>query len=344
MNPHTHKPAGATAKEVAERAGVSVTTVSRVLSGHDGEISPATRSRVVDAANLLEYRPNSLAAALRRGVTNMIGLLVPDISDAYFHTIARGAEDAARENGYMVVFCNTDRDPERERDYVDLLLDKRVDGLIFCGGGVGDERHLARLDNAGTGTVTIGPHSLRFPSVRTDDAAAIESAVRHLWQQGCRRVLCLAGKPDWQVSRMRLLGYQRAIAELGLDDDDDLVVQGDFTQAAGYEHVERMLATNVEFDGVVAFNDYAATGAMLALADAGIRVPDEVAVVGCDDIALASIVHPTLTSVGFPQYEFGQAAMRKCLALVRDEKVQPETTYPYRLVVRASSDRSSPRR
>lgn len=335
---------GATAKSVAERAKVSVTTVSRVLNGRDVEISAATRDRVIAVAKELGYRPNSLAASLRRGVTNTIGLLVPDISDAYFHNVARGAEDVARENGYLVVFCNTDRVPDRERDYIALLEDKRADGVIFCGGGIGDEKHLEGLRDSRIHVVTIGPHTLPFPSVRTDDADAIEATVRHLVDEGCERILCIAGHPDWQVSRLRLEGYRRAVRNAGLEGDPDagseLVVSSDFTQSSGYEVVRQKLADGLEFDGVIAFNDYAAVGAMVALVEAGRRVPDDVAVAGCDDIAMASIVHPTLTSIGFPQYEFGRAAMRKLLSLARNEPVEPETTFPYRLVVRASSDRS----
>src|SRR5690606_33396683 len=123
-----------------------------------------------------------------------IGLLVPDISDAYFHYVARGVEDVAREHGYMVVVCNTDRVPERERDYLAVLEDKRVDGVIFCGGGIGDEAHLEGLQDSRIHVVTIGPHKLPFPTIRTDDAGAIETSVRHLCDEGCTRILCIAGQ------------------------------------------------------------------------------------------------------------------------------------------------------
>lgn len=337
--PGTHLATGATARSVAERAGVSLTTVSRVLNGRSAEISARTRERVLAIAGELGYRPNSLAAALRRGVTNTIGLLVPDISDAHFHMVARGAEDVARDNGYLVVFCNTDRVPERERDYVALLEGKRVDGVVFCGGGVGDEKHLEGLRESRIHVVTIGPHKLPFPSVRTDDAAAIQAAVNHLAEEGYQRILCIAGQPGWQISRVRMEGYRRGIRNAGLAAGPGLVVAGDFSQKSGFQAVRQTLAEGIDFDGVIAFNDYAAIGAMLALREAGRKVPADVAVVGCDDLVLASLTHPTLTSIGFPQYQFGRAAVRKILSMARGEPVERETTFPYRLVVRASSDR-----
>lgn len=326
-----------TAKAVAELAGVSVTTVSRVLSGQASAIPQETQDRVFAAARQLRYRPNSLARALRKGTTQSIGLIVPDISDAYFHQVARGVEDVAQAAGCVVILTNTDRVPAREEACVNLLLDKRVDGIVFAGGGIDDDTHLDGFDWSSTRVVTIGPHQLPFPSITVDDSAAISDAVHHLAEISCRRILCLAGQPNWLVTQRRLAGYRQAVAELGLDADPELVVYGDFTESAGEELTAKALAAG-SFDGVIAFNDYAAIGAMHALASAGVRVPDDVAVIGCDDIPVARMVHPALTSVSFSQYEFGRNAAEMILGsdpLPAGQRI----TFPHELLRRHSTAR-----
>ena len=328
------RPAG-TAKQVAARAGVSVTTVSRVLNGRADAIPPETQRRVIRAASELGYRANSLAVALRRGVTETVGLIVPDIGDAYFHQIARGVEDVAQPIGYGVLLTNTDRDPVREEAVVNMLLDKRVDGLIFAGGGVEGDTHLNDVAWGSTKVVMIGPHQLGFPSVRVDDAAAVASAVDHLVAIGRRRILCLTGQPSWLVSQERLTGYLRAVNAHRLQRDGDLVMPGDFTRVSGQKRVQDALAHGVRFDGVVAFNDYCAIGAIDALFDAGRRVPEDVAVVGCDDIPEAQLVRPSLTSISFSQYELGRAAA--AILLDTADADLARHTQPHTLAVRQST-------
>lgn len=330
------RPSGS-AKDVAARAGVSVTTVSRVLNGRAEAIPPETQRRVIDSAAELGYRPNSLAIALRRGVTETIGLVVPDISDSYFHQIARGVEDVAQPVGYGVLLTNTDRIPDRETAVVNMLLDKRVDGIIFAGGGVDGDRHLHEVSWGTSRVVTIGPHHLGFPSVRVDDKAAIEAAVAHLASIGCQRVLCLAGESDWLVSRQRLDGYRRAVTAHRLDKDSRLVLYGRFSRESAEKRVREALAAGVEFDGVVAFNDYCAIGALQALADAGLRVPEDVAVIGCDDVAEAELVRPSLSSISFSQYQMGRAAAAELLRLPEAGDFPP--IHPHNLTIRQSTAR-----
>lgn len=326
-----------TAKAVAERAGVSVTTVSRVLSGRSDVIPKETQDRVIAAAAELHYRPNSLARALREGKTKTIGLLIPDISDTYFHQIARGVEDVAQAASYMVIFCNTDRLAEKEQSCLDLLYDKRVDGIIFCGGGLDGEKHLSSRDWPAAGVVAIGPHELDFPSVRVDDAAAIGSAVEHLAATGRRRILCVAGQPDWLITQERLDGYRAAVERLGLDDDRDLVRYGGFSSDEGHDAVTQALASGVVFDAILAFDDYAALGALQALQETGRHVPGDVAIVGCDDIPFAALARPSLTSIRFPTYDFGATAARMVLDMLDGKDVQHVVEFPFELRVREST-------
>jgi LacI family transcriptional regulator len=331
-----------TAKAVAELAGVSVTTVSRVMNDRADDISPATRARVMQAAQTLRYRPNSLAAALRRGYSRTVGLVVPDISDAYFHQIARGLDDAAQAAGYTMLLCNTDRNPDKERSSIRALYDRSVDAIVFAGGGLGDEQHLADLPWDLSHVVTVGPHRLPFPNIRVDDAGTIRMAMQHLFDQGCTRVLCIAGQESWLINVERIRGYREALAENGIDFDEKLVMSGDFGVRSGHDSIVQAMAEGVKFDGVMAFNDYTAVGACAALKEQGVDVPGDVAVVGCDDIELADIVTPSLTSVGFPHYEFGSAAMSTALELIAGRPVADVTTFDYHLVVRQSSVKRPP--
>lgn len=332
-----HRGKKPTAKAVADLAAVSVTTVSRVVNGRGGGISEDTRKRVLEAARALRYRPNSLAAALRRGYTRTVGLLVPDITDAYFHQIARGVDDVAQEHGYTVVLCNTDRRADKERAAIEALYDQGVDAMIFAGGGVDDDAHLLDLPWELMHVVAVGPHSLPFPSVRVDDTATIRTAVCHLLDQGRRRVLCVGGRDNWLIRAERMEGYRQALQQHGIAYDDDLAFSGDFNLAAGYDAVYQAMNAQTHFDAVMAFNDYTAIGAMQALDELGRRVPEDVAVVGCDDIPLAALVHPTLSSVSFRQREFGVVAMRTVLDLHAERPVQPVTQLDYSLQIRSSS-------
>lgn len=323
------------AKDVAELAGVSVTTVSRVFNGPAGLIPLDTEKRVRDAAVTLKYRPNTLARALRQGRTQTIGLVVPDISDAYFHQIARGVEDAAQKANYTVIIANTDRRPEKEMACVNLMLDKNVDAIIFAGGGIDGDDHLTEYDWTGTYVITIGPHRLPFPAILADDEAALATATRHLAEQGRSRILCLAGQPNWLVAQSRLTGYRQAVLDLGLHLDDRLIVFGGFDEQSGITLTEQAIADGVDFDGLIAFNDYAAIGAISALGRQGKNVPDDVAVVGCDDTPLARLVAPSLTSIRFPQYKFGEAAAK--IIIGERQPQQDPLMFPYELVIRESS-------
>jgi LacI family transcriptional regulator len=325
------------ARDVAALAGVSVTTVSRVLNDKGDDLAEATRERVRAAARELGYQANAAAVALRRGRTGTIGLVVPDIGDQYFHRIARGIEDTVRPEGYGIVFCNTDRVVAREAEAVELLLGKSVDGIVLCGGGIGADRHLRSRNWAGTRVVTIGPHMLDLPAVTVDDVGAIAALVEHLADGGRRRILCLAGDEHWLVSQERLAGYRKAVTELGLDDDPALVVHSGFAAEDGEAGVQHALDGGIRFDAVLAFNDYSALGAANALEQRGLRIPDDVAVAGCDDIDFASFARVPLTSVRFPTYDMGQAAVGLVLPDGATAHDHPTTSFGYELRIRRST-------
>lgn len=329
--PHRHQTPSA--REVAERAGVSLTTVSRVLRGKSADTIPeSTRKRVIEVANAVGYRPNGLALALRRGVTETIGLVVPDISDSHFHRIARGVEDMAQRAGHSVLFTNTERVAERQIHAVNMLLDRRVDGIILAGGGINHDAHLADIAWGKTRVVGIGPHGLDIPTVRIDSRSAIADAVGHLAQLGRRRVLCLAARPEWLTSSERLAGYRQAVAAYDLVDDPSLIMHGTFGREDAERRVRDAVAAGTRFDAIVAFNDYCAFGALRALSSLGLRVPEDVPVIGCGDVPESDLLE--LSSVNFSQYNMGITAAR----LVLGEKLDLSTTIqPYSLTIRSST-------
>ncbi|MDV3127236.1 LacI family transcriptional regulator [Mycobacterium sp. 21AC1] len=324
-----HRPV--VAKDVAEAAGVSIATVSRVLNGKPGRISVETRERVIAAAERLQYKPDPLGRSLRSGSSRTLGLVVPDIGDQYFQYIARGAETAARERGYGIVFCNTDRDPDRELAALEFLSDKRVDGVVLCGGGLQDEKHLADFDNLTI--ISIGPHQLPVPNLAVDNHSAMHAAISHLATLGRTRVLCIAGEREWLITQARLEAANDAAHSLGMDTDPDLVRYTGFTAEAGAAAANAALAEKLDFDAVLAFNDYAAVGAMSVLAGSGRAIPGDVAIVGCDDTDIAAYARVPLTTIRFPTARLGETAVR----VLCDGDPVPATPFAYELVIREST-------
>ncbi|WP_133058922.1 MULTISPECIES: LacI family DNA-binding transcriptional regulator [unclassified Nocardioides] len=326
-----------TVKTVAALAGVSTTTVSRVLNYKADLLSDATKARVFEAARELNYKPNSMAIALRKKVSQTIGLMIPDISNPYFHQIARGAEDTAMKHGYTVIFCNTDRSASKELTYVDLLDEKRVDGVILTGGGVDGDTHLADRLHEQARVVAIGPHRLSYPSIGADDRGAIQAAVLHLVAGGRRRIACLGGQPGWLIHQERLAGYRAGLEESGITYDESLVMPSDLSIDGGQQAVESALRAGLSFDAIMSFSDYAALGAMRALKEAGLTIPDQVAIMGCDDSPLSQMVEPALSSITFPVWEFGSLATQMIVDMLNGRPVPASQVLPYQLRIRQST-------
>jgi LacI family transcriptional regulator len=335
---------------VARRAGVSVATVSRVLSPSRHKVSRQTQERVRAAAQELDYAPSPLAQALARGSSRIVGVLVGDNDDPHFAGIIRGAEAVANREGYLIIVGNTGRRVERELSYLRLLGAYRADGLIFIGGGVEDDPQQAALERAveafrqGGGVVALTTqHDLPVPRVSVDSEAAAALAVRHLLDLGHRRIGFVAGPERVRVSRVRAAGVHRALAEAGLRLDPRLVAEGDLTQAGGAAAAGRLLdpPPAQRPTALFAANDLMAVGALAAARARGIAVPADLSVVGLGDIPLAGSVAPPLTTVHFPLRDIGAAAMELVLAGLRGE-APPERRLPAHLVRRESTAPPAP--
>ncbi len=299
--------------EVARLAGVSTATASRVVSETDYPVSPATRERVLEAAAALDYVPNALARGLLASRIPVVGVIVHDITDPYFAEVVRGVEDAATPGGYLVITCSSDRDGQRESSYVRLLRSMRAAGVIFAGSGLDDPaanlelgRHLEGMLAYGAAVVRLSPPAVGEPEISVDNTAGIAAMVAALVGLGHRRLAFLAGPERLFVARARLAGYRQGLADAGLEFDERLVVGAGFDREAGARGVDRLLAGEAPFTAIACANDLLALGALGRLAELGIDVPGDVSVAGFDDIAMAALTAPSLSSVRLPLRELGR--------------------------------------
>lgn len=335
----------ATIYEVARLAGVSTATVSRALN-RSGYVSEAVRQRVHRAAAELSFVPNRAARSLVNKRTFSLALLIPDIVNPFFPALARGAEDAASAAHHNLILCNTDHQKRRESQYVAMLREKRVDGLICAGTTMGPQQLAALLRN-GFPVVAVD-RSLRGREVDTvvcDNVRGAELAIAHLVAVGHRRIALITGPLAVSTARERLSGARRALDEAGLEVAGEWIVEGDYQLEGGYraakhlfQKVRERSAGAVAPLGLFAANDLMAAGAIMACREEGLSVPEDVSVIGFDDIALAKALSPPLTTIAQPAYELGRTAAEALLARIADpgRSVKTVTLVPA-LVVRDST-------
>ena len=303
-----------TIEDVATAAGVSATTVSHVYSGHR-PVKSQTREHVERIAAELGYRPSAVAKSLRVQRTDTVMIVIPDITNPFYPRFARGVQDTLRTRGYHTLLCNTDAVESEERAYIEEALDRRVDGVVFVGFRVG-VADLAEFVSQEIAVVLIGdnPAESKIDGVRFDDQAAAAEATAYLIASGRSPVAHIAGPGDTAVGRSRLDGFRQACADAGFDVADELVIEGDFTQQGGIEGMRRLLALPVPPRSVFCTNDMTALGALRVAHERGLSVPDDVAIIGVDDIDLAALTHPPLSTVRFSTDVLG----RTCGELLLD--------------------------
>ncbi len=330
--------------DVAHNAGVSITTVSRVLNNSQHPVNAKTRERVLSAAKGLGFVPSALARALANDKTNIIGILVGDASDPYFATILRGISDVARENGYLTLVCNSDRVAENEINFVRLLRDYRADGIIFAGGGLTDPDYLGQITDLVTQfnersvpVVVLGHHGFKTPAVSIDNYRASLEMTEYLIGLGHRRIGFIAGPPSLTTSAIRTDGYLKALANHNISFDPALVMVSDFTYENGLQSAEYFFSLEQRPTAIFGSNDITAIGCLVGLKQLGIVVPQQMSVVGFDDIAAAQYVDPPLTTIRVPMREMGMLGMKQLLCAFNGEQIEPLNELPHELVVRASS-------
>lgn len=325
-----------TMAEVAREAGVSKQTVSRVLN-NKGEISQATRNQVLAIIERLGYRPSSIARGLATNKTMTLGLVVPDIGNPFFSEITRGADGAAHAAGYSLLLGNTFEDPEREAAVLRTLEEKRVDGIVLCSSRLSD----GQLDTfcAVQPVVLVNRRHIgtNVGSVRVDDATGASVAVRHLIQSGRKVIGFLSGPPTSHSGQQRAQGYAAALDEAGLTLDPTLQVDCPPYLQGGRQVALDLLIARPDVNALFCYNDLVATGALQACAKLGRRVPEDVAVIGSDDIPLAEMVTPPLTTLHVSQQEMGASAIQLLLNKMNGGDECDEIVLHPQLVIRASA-------
>ncbi len=334
----------ASISDVAKLAGVSITTVSRVINNSDHPVNLETRNRVLKAAEELNFVPSALARALVSDNTRIIGVMVGDTSDPYFATILRGISVVAREFGYLTMICNTDRVPEIELSYVHLLRNYHVDGIIFTGGGLNGEAYiremkelLGTLHKRNTPVVFLGHNLLGALEINIDNTQAASDMTDYLIRLGHSRIGFISGPGGLTTSKLRLEGYQQSLRKNGIPYDPVLIFPSNFTYEDGQRVTDQIVSLEPCPTAIFASNDLTAIGCLTRLRELNVRVPDEISVAGFDDISAARYVNPPLTTVEVPMAEMGAAGMRYLLHLISsDNQGGNKIVLPHKLIERES--------
>jgi LacI family transcriptional regulator len=330
-----------TIREVARKAGVSPTSVSHVVN-NTRFVSEDVRERVLASMRELNYRPNALARSLRRGETHTLGLILPDSANPFFAEVGHAIEAAAFALGYSVILCNTENDEAKEHLYTEVLENKQLDGIIFVGAGE-DRESISELVKNGLPLVVVDRDmgNLGLDIVTTENYQGGFLATQHLLSLGHQIIGCITGPSNITPSADRVTGYRAALQQAGHPVNESLLVRGDFHAPSGHSAALQLLQLTPHPTAIFVCNDMMAIGALRAASQLGLSVPEDVAIVGFDDIELASYISPSLTTVAQPKLEIGQLAVKLLFERMGDPSLPPRhTVLSTTLVIRESSVRS----
>jgi LacI family transcriptional regulator len=312
----------ATLKEVAKRARVSIGTVSNVITG-SVPVSPVRRARILEAIRRLGYHPDHVARSLRMRRTRMLGMVITDITNPFFSQMVRGAEDAALKHNYLLLIFNTDDHVDRERQGLAVLQGRRVDGVLLVVAPARETAsHIAETLAAGTPVVCLDriPRGARVHSVTVDNVRGARECVHHLLERGHRRVAILTGSLWLQTARERLRGYKEALKQAGVPVDPALIQEGDFRVESGYALARELLSRPRPPSALFTSNGLMAIGVLKAAAELRLRCPQDVAIATFDDLPVAEILRPTLTSVAQPAYLIGYKGAELLIQMIESKK------------------------
>ena len=325
----------ATMAEVAEMAGVSIATVSRVLSGR-ASVAPQLRARVLQAVDELSYRPNKLAHNLRRQNAEMVGVVISDIENPHFAEMIHVAEDEAYRRGYRMLLCNTDESKDKQREYLRVLADERPVGVIIAPCDA-EGPEIGQLIDMGIPVLAFDRRvrDERADAVLADNFEAARIAVEHLAGQGVRRIGYVGISTEIETGARRLDGYKAAMLGLGLE---PRCVDGGLRLATGYRAAEKLIEDWPEMEAMVVANNMVTLGALRALRAEGRRVPEDVAIVAFDDPFWTELVQPSLTTLAQPVRDMTSTAVRLLIDRIEGRRRDPQTTvFPFTLKIRESS-------
>lgn len=330
-----------TIKDIAKKANVSITTVSRVLNNKAEGIGEATRKRVLEIIDELDYRPNTIARSMVTKQTNTIGLIIPDIRNPFFPELVRGVEDVANQSKYSLFLCNTDGSMEKEAEALKLMREKNVDGIVFTYSYAAMDQLFEELAQKYRIPVVLLDRGLEdetFSGVYTDNQKAGYIATKHLIELSHVRIGCITGPGYIQNSRDRLKGYKRALEEYQISIDERLIKSGEYKMEGGYQAAKALLEES-DVTAIFALNDLMAFGVYQAAAELGIHIPNDLSVVGFDNLKYNQLLTPKLTTIDQSVYQMGKEAAQMLLSQIKERgEVEPRNIYlDPKLIVRESS-------
>lgn len=328
----------ASIKDVAREAGVSIATVSRVINKVD-VVNEDTKKKVLEAIDKLGYSPNIVAQSLKTQRSRSIGILVPDISSQVYPEIVRGAEDVANMYDYSIILCNSDFDMEKEKKYIKVMKEKMVDGMLYMSSSLEPEI-LQYIEDLKMKTILVETteNEKKIPSVTIDNKQAAKDAVNLLLEKGHKKIAYIGIKKEKRNAwAKRFDGYEEALQDAGVTLDENLTYYGDLKAQTGYKGINAICEKDKDIDAVFCGSDEIAMGVINGLRDKGIKVPEDVSVMGFNDIYEASIFYPKISTVTQPLYDMGSVAMRMLVKILKNEPNDNDhIVLPYNLVERDS--------
>lgn len=328
-----------TMRDIAERAMVSVNTVSKVLNNKP-DISKETRERVLKAAKELGYIKNVTASALRNSKTKIVGVVLEDTTNLFFAEVLEGIEAAARKYGYRLILMNTQTNLEKQKEAIYTLMEHRVEGILITPTGDGT-KDLRKLSEMNFPIVIVGRHleGLNLDEIHSDEIKGGYIATKHLIEKGRKKILLINSVPKNSAAQMRCEGYRKALREAGIIlPEDYIVITHGPNMEGGYQGIKQAFDKGLDFDAVFCYNDMFAFGAIRALRDLGKRVPEDVSVVGYDDVTFASYYCPALTTVRIDRFGLGFNGFKMLLEKMRNRRKKTKhLVLDVELIVRESS-------
>lgn len=326
--------------QIAQLCNVSKSTVSRVINNNPNGVGESTRRKVRKVIDEMGYRPNALARSVATSRSKTIGVIIPDVSNFFYPKLIKGIIDYMDTKDYAVIVCNSQYRPEQEAQHLLSLIDKRVDGIILCS-GVSNREFLAQFRQYRVPLVLLGrtfDSSLSDASISGDNVKGSYKSASYLLRGGNRRIVYVEGNPDISGSRQRLEGYYQAHAAAGLTVSPELILSGEYSIDYGKRAVMELTDKRIAYDAIMTGSDLIAIGVVSQLLRQGIRVPEDVEVVGFDNIELSSVFSPALSTISKPHYDMAQHIAKQLVRVIEGEEVKfPHTVIEPQLVLRETT-------
>lgn len=326
-----------TIKEIAKLANVSTATVSRIINNKEAGYSQETKEIVLKIIKDMNYSPNSIARGMVTNKTFTIGLVIQDIENPYFPKLVRGIEKVANENGYFILLCNTDGDIEREAQYISFLKEKRVDGIILTTSNGNDDEYISKLIEGEIEFVFVDEIARNVSCVNVDNKYGSYDATKYLVSLGHSKIACIAGPENSITNQDRIIGYKKALIESNKSVEDNLIYFGTYQEESGYLNMKKILDSREDVTAVFCVNDFNAIGAYNAIVEAGMKVPEDISLIGFDDIFKPLKNQFGLTSVSQPVVELGIESANMLMKKLRGDNSDLQKTLKPKLIIRDST-------